>query len=148
MILLTTLWNIPRFFELDTCYNNFNKTFNDSTTCVEDHDTVCSNISLCATELRQNLSYCRDYILIGNFILMVLVPLFLLSVLNGHIYLVLAKSSRRSNPLRSRRARRDQHIAAILITIVFMFGFCSIPRVSINLFEVRRNFLSKQNISV
>ena len=97
-------------------------------------DNDCQ-LTLCATKLRQNLSYCRDYILIGNFLVMVLLPLLLLGLLNGHIYHVLSQSSRRSSI--KGRDKRDQRIATILVTIVIIFGCCNIPRVTINLFEVR-----------
>ena len=133
VFLLTSIWNIPRFLELDTCYklNNSKVSF-----CEMENSTESDcQLTLCATELRQNLSYCRDYILIGNFLVMVFSPLILLSVLNGHIYHVLAKSSRRSS-IKS-RPKRDQKIAAILMSIVIIFGCCNIPRVSINLFEVK-----------
>ena len=66
---------------------------------------------------------------------MVFFPLVLLGLLNGHIYHVLAQSSKRTSV--KCRHRRDQRIASILATIVIIFGCCNIPRVSINLFEVR-----------
>ena len=112
------------------------------------------NVTVCITEIRRNLRYCRDYILIGNFLIMIFLPLLLLSILNGHIYHVLAKSSRRSISMKSgrrsintessrktisnksNRFKRDQSIATILITIVVIFGCCNIPRVTINLCEV------------
>ena len=139
VVLLTSIWNIPRFLELQTCYmlNNSKVSF-----CEMKNSTGSDcQLTLCATELRQNLSYCRDYILIGNFLLMVFFPLLLLGLFNGHIYHTLAQSSRRSS--RSNRSsircrhQRDQSIAAILVTIVIIFACCNIPRVTINLFEVR-----------
>ena len=134
VILLTSFWNIPRFLELQTCYilNNTKVSF-----CEVRNQSDCQ-VNLCATELRQNLQYCRDYILIGNFVVMVFLPLFLLSIFNGYLYHVLAKSSRknRRQSIRS-RPKRDQGIATILITIVIVFGFCNVPRVFLNLFEVR-----------
>ena len=133
MVLLTTIWNIPRFLELQTCYklNNSKVSFCE----MRNSSNSDCQLTLCATELRQNLSYCRDYILIGNFLVMVLFPLLLLGLLNGHIYHVLSQSSRRSSI--KGRDKRDQRIATILVTIVIIFGCCNIPRVTINLFEVR-----------
>ena len=133
MVLLTTIWNIPRFLELQTCYklNNSKVSFCE----MRNSSNSDCQLTLCATELRQNLSYCRDYILIGNFLVMVLLPLLLLGLLNGHIYHVLSQSSRRSSI--KGRDKRDQRIATILVTIVIIFGCCNIPRVTINLFEVR-----------
>ena len=134
VILLTSLWNIPRFLELQTCYtlNNTQVSF-----CEVRNQNDCL-MDICATELRQNLQYCRDYILVGNFLVMVFLPLFLLSILNGKLYHVLAQSSKRNIGQSTKsRHKRDQGIASILITIVIVFGCCNIPRVSLNLFEVR-----------
>ena len=95
-------------------------------------------LTICPTELRQNLSYCRDYVLIGNFLMMVFIPLILLSVLNGHIYKIISVSSQNQRST-SLRQKRDHRIATILLTIVIVFGCCNIPRVSINLFEVKQD---------
>ena len=67
---------------------------------------------------------------------MVFIPLLLLTILNGYIYHVLAKSSRRSIRQKSRPSR-DKEIATVLVTIVIVFASCNIPRVFINIFEVR-----------
>ena len=134
VIVLTSTWNIPRFMELQPCYK-LNKTV--VTFCQIENNNSCL-LSVCPTELRLDFRYCRDYILIGNFLIMVLLPLVLLSGLNSHIYRVLAHSSKRiSTRSDESRARRDNKIAAILITIVIIFICCNIPRVSINMFEVR-----------
>ena len=105
VFLLTSIWNIPRFLELETCYrlNNSKVSF-----CEMKNDSNCQ-LTVCPTDMRQNLSYCRDYVLIGNFLVMVFLPLFLLSVLNGHIYNVLAKSTKRcSRSSIKSRPKRDQ----------------------------------------
>ena len=150
VVLLTLVWNIPRFMELETCY----KLNNSRVSLCDVNNTSECRLTVCVTEIRRNLSYCRDYILIGNFLIMIFLPLLLLSILNCQIYHVLAKSSRRSISMKSSRRsinmessrktisnksnrfKRDQSIATILITIVVIFGCCNIPRVSINLFEV------------
>ena len=137
VIFLTTIWNIPRFLELRSCYklNNTEISF-----CNVDVELNC-DLTICATELRQNLTYCHYYFVWGNFIIMVFIPLLILSIFNGRIYHVLTHSSRRSLSLRSRQSRpkRDQGVATILITIVIVFACCNIPRVSINVFEVRED---------
>ena len=134
VIFLTLTWNIPRFLELESCYNqNGSKViFCDKTNLTESDCFV----TICFTEMRQNLSYCRDYILIGNFLIMVFIPFLLLSILNGQIYRAIARSSQ-NQCFTSSRQKRDHRIATILLTIVIVFGCCNIPRVSINLFEVR-----------
>ena len=136
VILLTSTWNIPRFLELQPCYM-MNET--RVTYCqVETNNNTSCQLAICPTKLRLEFRYCRDYILIGNLLIMVLLPLILLSGINSHIYRVLAHSSKRiSTRSDESRARRDNKIAAILITIVIIFICCNIPRVSINMFEVR-----------
>ena len=90
-------------------------------------------LSICPTELRRNLLYIQYYILIGNFVIMVLVPFVLLVILNGYLYrVIISKRIIRS----SARQTRDQKIAKILITIVLIFFVCSLPRVVINTYEV------------
>ena len=139
VFLLTAIWNIPRFLELKTCYklNNSEVSF-----CERENSThIDCKLTYCATELRKNLSYCRDFILIANFLIMVFLPLFLLIVLNGHIYRVLVKSSRRKRKqsiIKKRtNSKRDRRITTILMMIVIVFGCCNVPRVFINTFEVR-----------
>ena len=87
-------------------------------------------LTYCATELKRNLSYCHDFILIANFLIMVFLPLFLLIVLNGHIYCVLVKSSRRRSRQsiikRKPNSKRDHRIATILMMIVIVFGCCNV----------------------
>ena len=91
------------------------------------------HLSVCPTEMRKTMSYCRDYILIGNFVLMVLLPFILISVLNGCLYQYIRRN--RFNITTSRQ-KRDLRIAVILVIIVIVFGVCNIPRVFINLYEV------------
>ena len=89
------------------------------------------------------MSYCRDYILIGNFVVMVLLPFLLLCFLNSGLYHFISK---RVN-VATTRQKRDQGIATILIIIVAVFGCCNIPRVVTNLYEVGSNDLKDQEKS-
>ena len=90
-------------------------------------------LGICPTELRKNVFYIRYYILLGNFVVMVLIPFVLLISLNSFLYkIIIRKRILRS----SSRQTRDQRIAMILITIVLIFMVCSIPRVVINGYEV------------
>ena len=144
-IVVDSITFLHRFLELSTCYSINNHTV---TKCDLSNNSSCKAI-VCATSIRQELSYCRDYILIGNFLFMVFLPLLLLSILNGHIYRVLSQSTKRSSlSSKTGRSKRDQSIATILISIVFLFGICNIPRVSLNLFEVRSIILYTQEVDV
>ena len=71
------------------------------------------NVSICATEMRDNTDYVRYYILLANFLVMLLVPFIILSVLNTLLY----KAVKRTGSVYKRtssRQRRDQSIAVIL----------------------------------
>ena len=83
--------------------------------------------------MRKCISHCRDYILIGNFVSMVLLPFLLLCILNSRLYHFISKNTIKVTTIRE---KRDQRIATILIVIVGVFGCCNIPRVVINLYEV------------
>ena len=91
VVIFVTVFNIPRFYELETCvtFNNTRVT-NITKQCEkvtqnEGSESSCK-ISICTTELRNNFNYCRDYILIANFMMMVFIPLVILSLVNCHLY--------------------------------------------------------------
>lgn len=151
VLTLTMLWNIPRFMEVYTCSQTTDDRETSQVQRVTQHQPDPKNISnnfkeiyetnsssfevlsICPTELRRNLLYIQYYILIGNFVIMVLVPFVLLVILNGYLYrVIISKRIIRS----SARQTRDQKIAKILITIVLIFFVCSLPRVVINTYEV------------
>ena len=132
VITLTFLWNIPRFNELRTCYKGNSSDIPSPVPCDHNSSTGCE-LTVCPTEMRKNMTYCRDYILIGNFVIMLLIPFLLLCVFNGRLYHFISKNSIN---ITSMRQRRDHRIAIILIIIVTVFGCCNIPRVIINLYEV------------
>ena len=71
------------------------------------------NISICATDLRDNTNYVRYYILLANFLVMVLIPFIILSVLNTLLYKAVKKTGSMYKRTSSRQ-RRDQSIAVIL----------------------------------
>ena len=138
VISCTFLWNIPRFNELKTCYMVNNSEIMNMSDCMNTTNTSSGTIlecklSVCPTQMRKNMSYIRDYILIGNFLIMVLLPFLLLSILNSRIYYFISKNKATTTSIRQ---RRDHRIALMLIIIVSVFGCCNIPRVAINLYEV------------
>ena len=140
VILLAVLFNISRFYELETCLKvNNTLVLNVTLQCEEmiqnkSSESPCK-ISICPTQLRKNFSYCRDYILIANFVMMVFIPLLILSSVNCHIYRFITASAS-SITKTSSREKRDQRIAGILIIIVMVFTCCNVPRAVINLYEV------------
>ena len=142
VIIFVTVFNIPRLYELETCLTlNSTRVTNVTTQCekvtqLEGSESACK-ISICTTELRNNFNYCRDYILIANFVMMVFIPLVILSVVNCHLYRFITISGKSINKTSSRQ-KRDQRIARILIIIVMVFTCCNVPRAIINLYEVSK----------
>ena len=142
VVIFVTVFNIPRFYELETCvtFNNTRVT-NITKQCEkvtqnEGSESSCK-ISFCTTELRNNFNYCRDYILIANFMMMVFIPLVILSLVNCHLYRFITLSAR-SITKTSSRQNREQGIARILLIIVLIFTCCNVPRAVINIYEVRK----------
>ena len=43
------------------------------------------------------MNYCRDYVLIANFFMMMLLPFLLISVLNTRMYMTISQVSRRNS---------------------------------------------------
>ena len=140
VIFLAVIFNIPRFYELETCLTlNSSRDLNMTFSCdqvIENKTSESCKIAICPTDLRKSFHYCRDYVLIANFVMMVLVPLLTLSTLNWHIHRFITVFSR-SIVNTSSRQKRDQRIAAILIIIILVFTCCHVPRVVINVYEVR-----------
>ena len=136
VILLTTSFNIPRFFELETCMKiNNTRVNNFSAQCVNSLESSCRPY-VCSTALRRSFGYSRDYVLIANFLVMILIPLGILITLNWLIYKFIRQCT--SNLVRtSSRQRRDQKVAFILTTIVIIFFCCNTPRTVINIYEVK-----------
>ena len=93
------------------------------------------NITVCPTSLRDNTDYVRYYILVANFVVMVLIPFIILSVLNTMLYKAVKRTGSVYKKTTSRQ-RRDQSIAVILAAIVVVFAFCNVFRMIINLYEV------------
>ena len=96
------------------------------------------NVQICPTEMRKSYAYSRDYILTANFIMMMLVPLVLISIMNLLLYLTIRRSSNRIRV--TSRQRRDQKVAMLLITVVVVFIGCNMIRICINTYEVTKKF--------
>ena len=76
-MVLATCWNIPRFFETETCY--LTKQSMDAKLLSEDIRKKRDNEEIlypqvCFTDLG-GYTYRRDYILFANFVIMGLIPL-------------------------------------------------------------------------
>ena len=131
-IFLSILWNIPRFNELFTCVRKGNETFKAAEIAanytIEEYD-------ICGTPMRNNPHYISVYILIANFVIMTLIPIFILTVTNFLIYTTISNISR-LNKKTSKRQRRDHSVAMILVGIVIVFILCNVFRMVMNVYEV------------
>ena len=120
-----------RFFELKTCYkeNNVTVESGSGSTLVETVNVT----DVCATSMRQSISYCRDYILIANFLLMMFLPFLLITVMNSLMWRKIKETTRLSGL--SRGQRRDKTVAMLLSTVVIVFFCCNTIRFCISTFE-------------
>ena len=140
------LQSILRWNELFTCIKTHNETVHIGPTMfysiltnssdLEDLEIVYPvKYSICPTEMRDNHSYIRDYILLANFIVMAFLPFLILTVINTMLYKTITRTNS-TNKRSNNRQKRDQGIAMILAGIVVVFAFCNVFRIVINLYEV------------
>ena len=61
------------------------------------------------TELRDNLDYSRDYVLIANSVALVFIPILTLIILNSFIFRTISQATRRHNEISSQQ-RRDNSV--------------------------------------
>jgi len=143
-LLLSVVWNIPRWNELYTCIKHRNDTHDWATragpalllhTLTNSSAMEDKNFSICATEFRDDPDYIRYYILLANFIVMAFLPFLILTIINSMLYKTITNTST-TNKRSTNRQKRDQSIAMILVGIVFVFAFCNVFRIIINLYEV------------
>ena len=53
---------------------------------------IVNILKVCATDLRDSYRYCRDYLLIANFVVMALVPFLLLVIFNSLTFKIIRQS--------------------------------------------------------
>jgi len=131
-ILLSIVWNIPRFNELYTCVKRGNESFKASEVVI---NTTTEEYSICLTDLRKDPRYIKNYILLANFFFMAFLPFMILIITNSLIYKTITNISQVNRKSTSRQ-KRDQSIAMILVGIVIVFGVCNTFRIIVNLYEV------------
>ena len=157
VLFLSFCWNIPRFFELQTCYPSALDTWNQK---VENNSEIANSSTetnpikinstripskeeksispqVCVTELRESFHYCRDYMLIANFLVMAFLPFIFLAIFNGLTFRMI-RSSSKNNKRTSKRQQRDQTIAMMLSYVVLVFFICNSARIVLNFWEVRK----------
>jgi len=140
VIVIAMVWNIPRFGELNTCYEEADNTQNwrreDNATDIPEANREVDMVArLCPTSLRTDVMYEFGFILVANFIVMVAFPACLLAYFNIRLFQAIKKSGANLGLTSHEvifRQRRDKKLARLLISLVILFGVCNIPRVVVN----------------
>ena len=102
------IFNIPRFFELRTEMTALNQTFYNES--IESNVTRELEVPMVMpTELRDNLEYSRDYVLIANSVALIFIPILTLIVLNSFIFRTISQATQRHNAISSNQ-RRDHSV--------------------------------------
>ena len=108
IFIFSIIFNIPHFFELKTEMKPMNEThFNES--IGENITLVVLKPQVAPTELRDNLDYSRDYVLIANSVALVFIPILTLIILNSFIFRTISQATRRHNEISSQQ-RRDNSV--------------------------------------
>ena len=151
VITLSSVYCIPKFFELKVESSNNNNTLRDHVTLNDlrtlDNDTLSYKYDLFEirpTELRQNPNYILWYINISNLVVTGIMPALLLSFLNFNIYKSL-RQWRQRKPIMDTTANvtrtgmetgHDRKQTSVLFTIVAMDFVCNSLRVILNIEEL------------
>ena len=151
VITLSSVYCIPKFFELKVESSNNNNTLSDNVTLNDlrtlDNDTLSYKYDLFEirpTELRQNPNYILWYINISNLVVTGIMPALLLSFLNFNIYKSL-RQWRQRKPIMDTTANvtrtgmetgHDRKQTSVLFTIVAMDFVCNSLRVILNIEEL------------
>ena len=98
------LFNIPRFFELETVKEvRIMAEYNDT---LGQHVNVTREMPVInATEIRADPSYSRDYVLIANSFALAFIPTIVLIILNSLIFRTISKATRLHNAISSNQRR-------------------------------------------
>jgi len=131
IILFSILYNIPKFFEVQTRCSVSIKTINSS----EEAHWVSDKYAWDKSDVRSHPKY-MTYIT-ANCVVMGLLPMFLLSVLNCLIFRAVSRAHAHHASLMSSHAhRRDSTMATVLTTIVLIFVVCHTPKAVLNMYEI------------
>ena len=134
ILMVSFVFNVPRFFELRTVVEPHNVTRFDEIT----NETIITDVIekpiVMPTDFRKDPGYSRDYVLIANSLGVVFIPIITLVVLNSLIFRTITKATQRHNAISSNQ-RRDYSVAMMLILIVVVFVICHSIRTIINTFE-------------
>lgn len=121
IVVLSVVYNIPRMLEYKTAY-------------VVDHVTNTTNAIYTPTSLGENQTFRHIYFIYLQLFVMLLIPFTILAVLN--ILLIRAvKQSERATGKVSTKAKRENSLTVMLISVVVVFLICQVPSIVDNIFN-------------
>ena len=132
IVLFSVIYNIPKFFEIETVYLEHEEWGLD--TNGTNSSTIIVYPWLNATALRRDPAYSKYVVFILNFVVMGLIPVLLLSVLNFFIYRSISRATASHNNISSAH-RRDGTMARLLMAIVIVFLCCHSTKIIVNFYE-------------
>ena len=105
----SVIFNIPRFFELRTELQSSNSTIYNETL----NENVTTEImvpTVVPTDIRKDVTYSRDYVLIANSVALGFIPILALIILNSFIFRTINQATQRHNAISSNQ-RRDHSVS-------------------------------------
>ena len=141
VLLASICVNIPRWFEFSCCMtqitnSDIEKELSDGTV-----NANTTRIYSVINPIRDQYEYIRDYTLISSNVLTLLLPMILMSIFSGLVYLEMKKSSAFfTHPLDDRHLeeeeKRNNSLTFMLIGIIILFIVCRIGELGISIFEL------------
>ena len=142
VVLLTAICvNIPRWFEFSCCKT---KVINSDIANELSDGLIKTNttkIYSVINPIRDQYEYIRDYTLISSNVLTLLLPMILMAIFSGLVYLEMRKSSAFfTRPLDDGeldgQEKRNNSLTFMLIGIIILFIICRIGELGISVFEL------------
>ena len=130
--------NIPRWFEFSCCQSQI-ITSNIQNELIDDAPIKnTTKIFMVINPIREQYEYIRDYTLISSNVLTLVLPMMLMSIFSGLVYVEMKKSS--THPLddreRAEPEKRNDGLTLMLIGIIMLFIACRIGELGISIFEL------------
>ena len=139
----STLLCIPKFFEQEISYRTITASAN-LTSGINVTTKTISEIGF--AQIRHNRAYVLWYVTVLNTLVTSIVPFLSLVYLNSKIYLglqqvfvrrsTLRSSFRAQRPAATERIRRNEYQTTVLFLIVWVFLFCHVLRLILNIAEI------------
>ena len=140
VVLLSVLFNIPKFFETTMFYATYTTNVTDPITNVTTAQEV-EKLTLATSPLRLNRAYVLWYSNVARLLVTGFIPLGLMTYFNFQIYQLLKRRRRMNNrPNQAAQHAQQKHEetkqAIVLFAIVVLFMICHAVRIVLNIHEV------------